>query len=313
MAGGRSPWRALRPVFLAGAATITWLTLSSTAASADALPDTASLLGGVTTSVSSVTEKLPVSESAAPAIAEAAAPAQSPGLLQPIVGEVSATADSIVTAVPLVTQVVPADTVSAISVPVAGVVDAAAAEVVETVVPPVAEALPVLNRVLEPVAGLVAGAPALPVPLPESPAAALLGEGSASAANSPVDGVRASALPVAETGSIAEVEADAQADAPSESVSRRPAPSPVASDATVSMPLATRSEPGTRSPSPIPAQAPPATGSGAGGSGSASSSGSAAWLNPFGFDLPMTGALSVGERSAHAPAPVSFDPGSSPD
>ncbi|WP_306901314.1 hypothetical protein [Arthrobacter sp. B1I2] len=67
-------------------------------------------------------------------------------------------------------------------------------------------------------------------------------------------------------------------------------------------------------PSPLPAQVPAAPGSGTGSGGaSGSPSGAAAWLSPFDFGFERPGAVHAGETSEHAPAPVSFDPGSSPD
>ncbi|WP_146069218.1 hypothetical protein, partial [Arthrobacter sp. ZGTC412] len=167
MAKARSSWRALRPVFLAGAATLTWLTFSSPAASADVLSDTTSLLGGVSSSVSSVTDKLAGSAPAAPAAPAVAAP--SAGLLRPVVGQVSGLADNIVAAVPVVSQVVPAGAVKVIAAPIAGVADGATAAVVNVVVPPVAGAVPVLEPVVEPVADLVTGTAPLPVAVPELP------------------------------------------------------------------------------------------------------------------------------------------------
>jgi hypothetical protein len=318
MAKARSPWRALRPVLLAGAATLTWLTFSSPAASADALSDTTSLLGGVTSSVSSVTEKLAGPAPAAPSTPPAAA--SSTGLLQPVVGQLSGLADNIVSAVPVVNQVVPAGAVTAVSAPIAGVADGATAAVVDVVVPPVAEAVPVLEPVLQPVSDLVAGTAPLPVAVPELPVVPADADISGSATAIPTD--------------------DPAATGDSGEASESPTPSGVpASDAAggpgfVASPVGTVAlagtasilwaadaasgiEPGqqdTADPSPVPAQAPAAPASGAGsGASTSSSSGSAAWLSAYKFDLPIAGAVRAGETSEHVPAPVSYDPGSSPD
>ncbi|WP_458779242.1 hypothetical protein [Arthrobacter sp. D3-16] len=323
MAKARSPWRALRPVLLAGAATLTWLTFSSPAASADVLSDTTSLVGDVTSSVSSVTDKLAGSAGAATAAPPAAAP--STGLLQPVVGQLSGLADNIVAAVPVVNQVVPAGTVTAVSAPVAGVADGATAAVVDVVVPPVAEAVPVLEPVLQPVSDLVTGTAPLPVEVPELPVA-------------PVDADSSERAVVPTDDHAADGDPDAT------SVSRTPADVPIA-DAVggpgfAASPAGRVAPAGTSSilwaslaafgteaasglageqqdsadPSPVPAQAPAAPGSGTGsGTSMSGSSGSAAWLSPFTFDLPVAGAVRAGETSEHIPAPVSFDPGSSPD
>ena len=169
MAKGLSPWRALRPVLLAGAATLTWLTLSSTAATADSA-DSGSLLGGVTSSVSSLASpagqhpavsarrccRRPLSRSTVRTSAARGRP-------------LASSADQLIAAVPVVNEVVPAGTVSAVAVPVAVVADDATAGLVETVAPPLVEAVPVLEPVLQPVSDLVTGAAPLPVTLPSVP------------------------------------------------------------------------------------------------------------------------------------------------
>jgi hypothetical protein len=353
MAGSRSPWRALRPALLAGAATLTWLTFSSPAASADALSDTASLLGGVTTgAVSSVTATLAGPAPAAPATSSAPAasvplPAAAPsslvpsspvavpssGLLQPLVGQVSGLVDGVVTAVPVVNQVVPAGAVAAVAVPVAGVADGATAGVVDVVVPPVAAAVPVLEPVLQPVSDLATGTTPLPVTVPELPIVAVDEEQPHGTAPSAAD----------EATAVTDDTENAAAEnaAPSGAVSAGAAPSgpPVLQALAVSavqvgtvpgaVALAGTSgpsragvdaaevvneQPGTTDPSPAPAPSPAVPGSGTGsGASSAGAAGAAAWLSPFTFDLPMPGALRAGDAPEHSPAPVSFDPGSSPD
>ena len=313
MAGNSSPWRALRPVFLAGAATLTWLTFSASAASADTLPDAASLLGGVT---SSVTEKLPAPVAAAPGVS-AADPVSSPGLLQPLVGDVSGLADQIVSTVPVVNQVVPAGAVSAVAVPVAQIVDATTAGVVSAATPPVVEALPVLEPVLQPVADLVTGNAA--VPLPEEPVVAPVNEIPAqapAAAQSPA----APELPVTTTGQP-DSEVTATSGAIEVSGTTTPSAGSVAAtvaqlplQATVFAPDISVDQPRTGEPWSAPAQAPPASGSGPGsGTTSTGSSGSAGCLSLFTFDPSLTGAVRAGETSERLPATASFDPGSSPD
>jgi hypothetical protein len=173
MARSRSPWRALRPVLLAGAATLTWLTFSSTAASADTLSDTSSLLGGVASSVSAASEKL---LHAVPGVPATPAGAQPAGLLQPVVGAVAGQADNLISSVPVVQHVVPPGTVPAVTAPVTRIADGATSAVVEVVLRPVTDSVPVLEPVLDPVADLVTGTTPIPVPapvLPGSPAALL--------------------------------------------------------------------------------------------------------------------------------------------
>ncbi|MDQ0692030.1 hypothetical protein [Arthrobacter sp. W4I7] len=266
MVNAVSPWRALRPVLLAGAATLTWLTFSSPAASADVLSDTSSLLGGVTSSVSSVTDRL-----AGPALTVPAPPppATPPvGLLQPFVGQVSGIADNIVSVVPVVNQVVPAGTVTAVAAPIAYVADGATAAVVEAVVPPVAGSLPGLEPVLQPVSDLVTGTAPLPVELPELPVRAVHEDAPVPGAVAPTE---AAAEPApADTSALSGWSLTAAPDTatfPYGSVALAGTSATLWVAASVSD--FSDEQPSTADPSPAPAQAPAAPGSGA-GSGAAS-------------------------------------------
>lgn len=309
MAKGLLPWRALRPVLLAGAATLTWLTLSSTAATADSA-GSGSLLGGVAESVSSlaapVTSTLPSLSDVAPPAPSANAPS---GLLQPVVGTLTGTADQFVAAVPVVSTVVPAGTVSAVAVPVAVVADDAAAGVVETVAPPLVEAVPVLEPVVQPVSDLVTGASPVPVTLPSLPDAGSLPADSAAGAESPA-AVQAFAADVA-TGTAAHhllgrvgVSAGGSSALPSALAGTSASP--------VALRSADSAPPITDDPSPYAALGGPSSGAGSGASPSGPS-GSAAWLNNFDLVLLVPGSFPAQGSSEHAPSPVSFDPGSSPD
>jgi len=357
MAKSRSAWRALRPALLAGAATLTWLTFSSPAASADVLSETTSLLGGVTSSVPAGPDRLSglapaAPSSAAPAPAAVAPGAVAPavgapvkGLLQPVVGEVSGLADDIVAVVPVVNQVLPAGgVVTAVTAPVAGVADGATTSLVDVVVPPVAEAVPVLEPVLEPVADLVTGDAPLPVAVPELPVPVVADPSGGTGVSDPADLPDGAGLPDAGLSGVSDLSG---APVPSvdrgvaggAAVSGAAAPdgvpvldavpgaggagSPAGAGLAGALPLwdpagadAGAGGQDVADPSPVPAQAPvPAVpGSGAGsGTPTSGSSGSAGWLSPFSFDLPVPGALRAGDIAAHVPAPVSFDPGSSPD
>ena len=308
MAKGLLPWRALRPVLLAGAATLTWLTLSSTSATADPA-DSGSLLGGVTASVSSlaapVTSTLPSLSDVAPPTPSASTPS---GLLQPAVGTLTGTADQVVAAVPVVNTVVPAGTVSAVAVPVAVVADDAAAGVVETLAPPLVEAVPVLEPVVQPLSDLVTGASPLPVTLPSLPDGESLPADSASVlAGSPsmehVFADVATATGATQLLGVAGVNAGGS-------------PGPAALAGTSVSPAALRSAdpapPMTDDPSPYAALGGPSSGAGSGASPSGPS-GSAAWLNDVDLELLVPGTFPASGSSEHAPSPVSFDPGSSPD
>ncbi len=319
MGESRSPWRALRPVLLAGAAAFTWLTFSSPAASADALPDTSSLVGSVTSSVQSVAEKV---VPAAPAPTKAPAAPPSVGLVHPVVNQLSATADDLVSSVPVINQVVPAGTVSEVTAPVARIADGATTAVVETVVPPVTETLPVLEPVLQPVADVVTGSAPLPIDVPELPLAAAPEHSEPALPSVPAEtgSAEAAAADQAVTGPAAVIPS-APEPATSGTLEATPAAAGPAALAGTSVfptlaherPSLGSDQPGTADPA-YPAQAPAAPGSGAGSGGSSGGSpSSAAWLSAFDLDHAVAGTVLAGGASEHAPAPVSFDPGSSPD
>lgn len=329
MARFRSPWRALRPVLLAGAATLTWLTFSSTAASADTLSDTSSLLGGVTSSVSAVSEKL---LHAVPGVPATPACAQPAGLLQPVVSTVTGQADNLISSVPVVQHVVPPGTVSAVTKPVTWIVDGTTSAVVEVIVRPVTDSVPVLEPVLDPVADLVTGGTPIPVQapvLPGSPA-----EGDIDSPAGPGSGRNTSAAPagtdteppVAATGQSAATD---DASIPEASVGEtNPASLSASAGREVragaltfpwrgafapSLPVEL---PGSVDPAPRPGPVPTAPGEAGAGSGATASSGfsgSAAWLNSMDFHLDFAGTDRAGEHTENIPDPVSFDPGSSPD
>ncbi|UZX02296.1 hypothetical protein F8G81_06435 [Arthrobacter sp. CDRTa11] len=319
MAKALSPWRVLRPVLLAGAATLTWLTFSTSAASADSSTESGSLLGGLTSSVSSISAPLTgtVSPAAVPAPEPAPAPAPaSPGLLQPGIGSVAGAADQLVAAVPVVSALVPAGTVSTVSAPVAVVADEAAAGLVNAVAPPLSEAVPVLEPVLQPVVDVVIGVSPLPVSLPvlEVPAIGPLA-GSDVPAGGLADGDVSAAIAasLAVEGPDDLVNAGGAALAPS-ALSLALAGMSSASTAAPGVQSSQPDVPGTGDPSPLSALAPAGPSSGAGsGSSAAGSSGSAALVDSFGLYLPLGGAYPISGFSEHAPSPVSFDPGSSPD
>lgn len=323
MAGARSPWRALRPVLLAGAATLTWLTFSSPAASADTLADTSSLLGGVTSTVASVTGQLS-SPVAPPANSNPA------GALRPVVSSVSELIDSTVASVPVVRQVVPSGTVSAVAVPLASVADGAKAGVVHVVAPPVTGALPVLEPAMQPVTDLATCTRPLPVSLPDQVTDTVPLPDSAEDTVHPgtaVNGSIAAAGPAGNGGATVDVQdpANAEGDDPATAQDRdKGTTGPIAVGGTSSpgawlaltgnFPIIGQS--GSVEPAHVPVPVPtgPASGTGSGtflsGSGS---SGSVGWLHPFSLLFPLYGVVHAGDAVSHAPSPVSFDPGSSPD
>lgn len=320
MARMSTPWRALRPAILAGAAAVTWLTLSSAAASADTTPDSSSLLGSVSSSVSTLNHDLADTVPPVPAGSQAG-PAAPQGLLQPVMTPVSALADNLIAAVPVVDQVVPAGTVSAVSAPVAELADSMAAGMGQGVVTPAAENVPVLEPVLQPVSDFLTGAAPLPVP----PLEAVQSDVPEVLAPAPAENQPAA---VEETQEAVETapETDHAVEAPSlaatadgngslESAGLGVRAKTAAPQSALSVQADSVSEqPLAADPWPLPAQAPAAPASGTGSAGSSGGpSGAAAWLDPFDFGFEPAGTVPAGDTSEHAPAPVSFDPGSSPD
>jgi hypothetical protein len=230
-------------------------------------------------------------------------------MLQPVVGNVSGIADNIVSVVPVVNQVVPAGTVTSVTAPIVQLAEGTTAAVVDAVVPPVAGTLPALEPVLQPVSDLVTGSALLPNELPEMPLIAVDGEIPADAAIVAVD-----AFGNAEAALAKSSVTDAPDTASSPHGAAALAGTSVPQWGAINDSGFRDEQPGTADPSPAPVRAPGGPGSGTGsGTASAGSAGSAAFLSPFTFDLPRTGAVRAGETSEHAPAPVSFDPGSSPD
>jgi hypothetical protein len=288
-------WRALRPLrplLLAGAAAMAWLALSAPAATADTASDSGSLPGGLGSSVSSL-----------------AAPGQSS------LGNAVSSAAGAIGSVPLLEQVVPADTVGAVIAPVSGGADAVVETAAQALLPPAGAALPVLDPVLQPVGDVLTGIGGLQLPVPAAgqvlapvfmPPAGLPGFEAESGT------VAGRALPDAKPASSAGMFggvpawADAAA-APFGSAGPGTATASAApSDATESP------ADGDWIPGPEALPAVPSSGSGSGQS-SAGPAGAAAWLSDLSPDAPQPGAFPINGPLQGAPSPVSFDPGSSPD
>ena len=155
----------LRSVMVAGAGTAIWMALSATAANADAGHAEKNLLESTT---SSSTISVPLPDVALPAAVKGLLPADQLTVplpaVTPALQHVGGAADQVVGAVPVVNQILPADTagtvVNTALVPATDAVD----RTVDVVVPPVNSVLepvrlePVtdaVNPVVEPVVGLV--------------------------------------------------------------------------------------------------------------------------------------------------------------
>ncbi|WP_454697918.1 hypothetical protein [Arthrobacter humicola] len=318
----RLSWRALRPLLFAGAAATAWLTLSAPGASADAASDPGSLLGNVSSSASSVTEAAvrPVAgalAAAAPSVAPGAAEAvhatlsgqpsttEHAGLLSPITGPATGTVDRLIEAVPLVNTVVPSGSVGTITAPVVEAADGIVVEIVQQALPAASDALPALDPAVDPVGELLTGVELLPdngaALLPGVPAPSEWEGGTAGDVTPPL------VLPVSGgPESSRELSADpAKSAVVSASKGSRTLPTPHAGSIEAPLPA---------DKTPYPAALPAVPGSGSGSSQySGSGAGGAAWLSDFHMDVPLNQAVPVSGPLQTSPAPVSFDPGSSPD
>ncbi|WP_231369868.1 hypothetical protein [Arthrobacter sp. 135MFCol5.1] len=257
-------------------------------------------------------------------VAPPAGPAAAPGLVQTVAPPVSEAGDTTISTVPVVDQLVPGGSVSAVSAAVGGMADQIAAGVAEVVAAPAAEAVPALEPALQPVADLLTRATATPLPLPAPTVDAVLADLPSVVAPVPAAGPEAlealpdvpGMLPEAEQGAGALPTAPAcSSSAGFATVGRAALANTSAPQAGMSVPAGPASgQPLPVDPATLPAQVPAAPASGTGsGASSGGAAGAAAWLSPayFGFERP--GAVPAGETFEHAPAPVSFDPGSSPD
>lgn len=317
--------RSLRSLLLGGAAAVAWLALSSPGASADAGTPSDSILGGLTSSVSSVTSAAGDALSAAPSHSRAANPAPAPspasgsnGLLQPVVGSLTGAVDNLAGSIPVINQVVPDGAVSNAVSPVSAAVDNAASGFAETVIPPASETIPALQPVLDPVADVISGGDvALPEPVagvvtelvgePAVPGPGLLGDSGAG-------GDATAALPDTADSVSSDASSNGTA-ALATGFSAMWAPSMSLGDTSgeaATSGVAAPSDGGNGPPGPEAVPAVPGSGSGSGQS-SGGSSGGAACLTDLSLNLPQPGNTPASEPLQHAPAPVSFDPGSSPD
>lgn len=319
------PSRSLRSLMLGGVAAVAWIALSSSGASADDGSHSDSILGGLTSSVSSATSAAGDALSTVPSHSRAANPAAAPspasgsnGLLQPVVGSLTGTVDNLADTVPLIHQVVPDDAVTNAVAPVSAALDDAASGVADAVIPPASETIPALQPVLDPVADVISGGDlALPEPVagvvtdlvgePVVPGPGLLDLSDAerdSAEALPDTGVfvssPGSSTPAAFVAGVAGVFWP-----PSMSLADT---SGVAGFSGETGPFGGDNEP----PGPDGIPAVPGSGSGSGQSSGGSSGGAACLTDAF-LNLPQPGSTPAYGPLQHAPAPVSFDPGSSPD
>lgn len=286
MAGVRSPWHALRPVFLAGTATFAWLTFSSSPASADLLPQPT------------------------PVVNEISVNAPSTDLLDPVAGV--APGNGPATPVTAIAD----DAVDPVAAPpgnrLVEATEPVIAPVVESAEPALAPVEPVLASLVEPVMELATALEPVVALAPQAPVQAVIGllpdSDTAPAATVPAVGGTPAAGPVP-TPAAPRPSLDAAGPASFAARAVAVAANPLLAASSASVESA---ENAPVPPSSPPPPVPMAPGSGGAASGGPSP-GSAAWLSPLPLVLHLLGAASAPDFVLHAPEPVSFDPGSSPD
>lgn len=336
------PWAFLRPLLLALAATAAWVALSAGGASADTGADDSdarhSLLGSVGSSLRSATTNVAHQAKGALEPVEASikggpdhAPVSSvPALipapsLGPAVKDVTGLADQVVQAVPVANRVVPAGTVGTVVDPVAGTVDTVVDRTVKTVAPVAGAVLEPLDPVVEPVIDAVPlpgvnPADSGPVPPVVTDAVDIVTPDPTPTTAPPVTGVPQAGQEA--DASVTATNTDAAGTTPGRATMSQLDALPV----TV-LACDTRMKSAANAPSlaeagpdhaPIhePSDALPGMpGATTGGSSPSGGNGPAvpAWLNAHHLYIPAAGTAAIEGRLLAAPAPVSFDPGSSPD
>ncbi|MHC6229226.1 hypothetical protein ACX5I6_05685 [Arthrobacter sp. MMS24-T111] len=332
----------LRPLLLALAATAAWVALSAGGASADSGADDSdsrhSLVGSLSSSLRSATTNVAHQAKGALEPVEASikggpdhAPVSSvPALipapsLGPAVKDVTGLADQVVQAVPVANRVVPAGTVGMVVDPVAGTVDTVVDRTVKTVAPVAGAVLEPLDPVVEPVIDAVP----LPGVNPNEPDAVLPAVTDAIdfVAPDPASDTTATVTGVPQAGqaadaSVTATNTDAAGTTPGRATMSHRDALPGAGQAcdtrmksVANVPALAEAGP-DHAPIHEPSDALPGMpGATTGGISSSGFNGPAvpAWLNAHHFHVPAAGTAAIEGRLLAAPAPVSFDPGSSPD
>ncbi|UVJ40478.1 hypothetical protein [Arthrobacter sp. CJ23] len=291
------PARMLRSILIAAAGTGLWMVLSASAATADSGN---SLLDGLSSTVSSATGTAGGAGGPLTATAKLLAPAPvapAPAPETSAVTQLSETVDATV-----------ADAVPGVVVLAEPVLDAVVAPLVQGTVTPVVEdvVVPVLQPVAE-VVDLLVPPVVVPGVVPESVVPDVAGEVLGTAFQTRTDGSGP------QPGMLAQ-----ELKGPAGSLVAGAPPSWKFAPGGIEHWPATgqhsRSVPGGNSPIGLPNwPAGNAAGAGSGNGPAGGSAASAAWLQG-GFALPpLSGDGLAVEAAQHLPAPVSFDPGSSPD
>lgn len=340
-------WAFLRPVLLAAAAATSWIVFSALGASADSgsshsSPAGKSLVGTVGSSLNAVTSHAtgqakdvlaPVKAAVNGGLVESPSssvaslvPAPS---LAPVVHEVAGLADDVAQNVPVVKELVPAGTVSAVTNPVVRTVDGAANSAVGTVAHVAETVLEPLDPVLAPVTGTVP----VPVITPELPTLPAIPPAAQPVVADPAtSSPQPSALPAVDGASQYDVSPDAgtaqesAASVPAMADSTVELPGPASAHGSslfrglpVQLPAPSAASPENPA-APAPFESPaeplpgaPATTTGGAGASNGNAPVQPAWVDAHHFFLPEPGSARIQGSLLNSPAPVSFDPGSSPD
>ncbi|TQJ34720.1 hypothetical protein [Arthrobacter sp. SLBN-122] len=309
-------WAFLRPLLLALAAAASWIALSAAGASADSSASSDSLPGPSTVIAVPATVAHPARDVLEPVEAGlggnlASAPASSiptPDTTPPIheaVEEVTGLVDEVVETLPVVDRMVPGATVPAVVNPVVGTVDGLVDGAAGTLVPLAGAALEPLDPVLDPVISAVPLPMAAPAgaPVGSPPVVTQVPQASGDAAPRP-----------AEAAAEPEGTVPVSARATSSEILQR---NGVACDAHL-RPASATAVLSAAGPGDAPVDAPqepaiPAVTTGGSSPSSGHGSTMPAWLGAYHFQIPAVGTAAVQARLLAVPAPVSFDPGSSPD
>lgn len=323
MAPTRSVWRSLRPVLLAAVAATSWMAFSASAATADSSFETDSLLKDVGPSVTMLTttatdrtgDILPPAPNEAPrnagaGPAAAAASSTSALALGPVTHAVIRSTDGLLQSVAVVTDLVPAESLTEVADPVVNIADSVVRGAAEGILPQAGTVLGVLDPALEPIIdlGVMTGAPAVPditlgVPVLDGAdkdssrvtADGLVAAGADGAALLASDPAVIASVPGTDGFASSAPCGDQQPSLYSPSVSQPPYPD---------------GDPLDVMPDVIPAM--PGSGS-AGVNGPGAGPATPAWLAAHHFEIPPAAALPILGALLSSPSPVSFDPGSSPD
>ncbi|MGN7150547.1 hypothetical protein ACTHQ6_16305 [Arthrobacter sp. SAFR-179] len=311
-------WAFLRPLLLALAAAASWIALSATGASADSSASSDPLPGAGPSTVIAVpaTVAHPAKDILEPVEAGlggnlASAPASSiptPATAPPIhaaVEEVTGMVDQVVETVPVVERMVPDGTVAAVVDPAVGSVDGLVGGAVGTLVPLAGAALEPLDPVLEPVIGPVPPPVAAPERAPDSspPLVTEVPQVSGETAAHPAETAAEPEGTVSVSDRVTSFDSLHHNGAACDAHLR-----PASATAVLS----------AAGPGDAPVDAPqepaiPAVTTGGSNPSGGHGSTMPACLGAYHFQIPPADWAAAQARLLAVPAPVSFDPGSSPD